>query len=510
MDSSVNRRIAKNSIILYVRLLITIFIGLWSSRILLQNLGISDYGLYNVVGGVISMFCFVSGSLSSAASRYITYNINNEVELKQIFSTIKAIHLLFALIVVLLGETVGLWLVLNKLNYPENREFAVLCVYQFSIVTAVLNIINTPYNALLIAHENMSIYAVTTLGSSILRFIITILIAYVSFDGLIFYAAAYMSILLMERIFVQLYSKHKYPEARSCIKLCKEYCRQILGFSFWTVNGNLAIICYTQGLNILLNMFFGSVVNAARGVAVQIQSVVMQFCTNLQMAFNPQIVKSYAAQELTRMHQLVITCSKFSFFLLSIIIIPIIYNIVIILKLWLGKVPEYANDFVCVMLIISLISTLSNPLVISIQATGNIKKFQIYEGTCLLTILPLSYLLLYFFDVPPISVFIVNLLVIIVAQVIRVRIVLPRIQMNIGIYTRKVVFPTIGTFFICNILPYTERLFLYQNIYSSLISVGTSVVYSIIAIFFIGCDKEERYYLLTKLHVLYGKYFRRV
>lgn len=162
------------------------------------------------------------------------------------------------------------------------------------------------------------------------------------------------------------------------------------------------------------------------------------------------------------------------------------------------------------MLIISLISTLSNPLVISIQATGNIKKFQIYEGTCLLTILPLSYLLLYFFDVPPISVFIVNLLVIIVAQVIRVRIVLPRIQMNIGIYTRKVVFPTIGTFFICNILPYTERLFLYQNIYSSLISVGTSVVYSIIAIFFIGCDKEERYYLLTKLHVLYGKYFRRV
>ncbi len=510
MDSSVNRRIAKNSIILYVRLLITIFIGLWSSRILLQNLGISDYGLYNVVGGVISMFCFVSGSLSSAASRYITYNINNEVELKQIFSTIKAIHLLFALIVVLLGETVGLWLVLNKLNYPENREFAVLCVYQFSIVTAVLNIINTPYNALLIAHENMSIYAVTTLGSSILRFIITILIAYVSFDGLIFYAAAYMSILLMERIFVQLYSKHKYPEARSCIKLCKEYCRQILGFSFWTVNGNLAIICYTQGLNILLNMFFGSVVNAARGVAVQIQSVVMQFCTNLQMAFNPQIVKSYAAQELTRMHQLVITCSKFSFFLLSIIIIPIIYNIDIILKLWLGKVPEYANDFVCVMLIISLISTLSNPLVISIQATGNIKKFQIYEGTCLLTILPLSYLLLYFFDVPPISVFIVNLLVIIVAQVIRVRIVLPRIQMNIGIYTRKVVFPTIGTFFICNILPYTERLFLYQNIYSSLISVGTSVVYSIIAIFFIGCDKEERYYLLTKLHVLYGKYFRRV
>ncbi|WP_455601263.1 lipopolysaccharide biosynthesis protein [Bacteroides rodentium] len=509
MDSSVNRRIAKNSIILYVRLLITIIIGLWSSRILLQNLGISDYGLYNVVGGVISMFCFVSGSLSSAASRYITYNINNEVELKQIFSTIKAIHLLFALIIILLGETVGLWLVLNKLNYPENREFAVLCVYQFSIVTAVLNIINTPYNALLIAHENVSIYAITTLGSSILRFIVTILIAYVSFDGLIFYAAAYMSILLMERIFVQLYSKQKYPEARSCVKLCKEYCRQILGFSFWTVNGNLAIICYTQGLNILLNMFFGSVVNAARGVAVQVQAVVMQFCTNFQMAFNPQIVKSYAAQELTRMRQLVIICSKFSFFLLSIIIIPIIYNVDIVLELWLGKVPEYTNDFVSIMLIITLISTLSNPLVISIQATGDIKKFQIYEGSCLLAILPIAYLLLHFFEIPPISVFIVNLLVLVVAQGIRIWIVLPRIQMSIGTYIRRVVFPVIGTFFICNILPYTERIFLSQNIYSLLIIAGTSVVYSIVAIFFIGCDKEERCYIVTKLRVYYEKKIRR-
>lgn len=509
MDSNANRRIVKNSAILYIRLLITIIIGLWSSRILLQNLGISDYGLYNVVGGVIAMFCFVSGSLTSAASRYITYNINNGEKLKQIFSTIKAIHLLFALIIIVLGETIGLWLVINKLNYPESREFAVHCVYQFSIVTAVLNVINTPYNALLVAHENMSTYAVTTLGSSILRFIATILIAYVSFDGLIFYAAAYMSILLIERIFVQLYSKYKYSEARSNIKLYKEDCRQILGFSFWTINGNLAIICYTQGLNILLNMFFGSVVNAARGVAVQVQTVVMQFCTNFQMAINPQIVKSYAAKELSRMHQLVIISSKFSFFLLSIIIIPIIYNVDIILELWLGIVPEYTKEFVRIMLIITLLSTLSNPLVTSIQATGNIKKFQIYEGTCLLTILPISYLLLRFFDVPPISVFVVNLLVAIAAQAIRMWIVLPRIQMSIKNYFRKVVIPTVGTYTVCNILPYAETIFLQKDIQSSLIIVSTSIVFSMMSIFFIGCNKDERCYILTKIHVFYGKFFSR-
>lgn len=509
MDSSENKRIAKNSAILYVRLLITIIIGLWSSRILLQNLGISDYGLYNVVGGVITMFCFVSGSLTSAASRYITYNIDNKDKLKQIFSTIKAIHLLFALIIVLLGETGGLWLVLNKLNYSESREFAVHCVYQFSVVTAVLNVINTPYNALLVAHENMSIYAVTTLGSSILRFIATVLIAYVPFDGLIFYAATYMSILLMERIFVQLYSKHKYSEARSCIRLYKEDCRQILGFSFWTVNGNLAIICYTQGLNILLNMFFGSVVNAARGVAVQVQSVVMQFCTNFQMAINPQIVKSYAAQELSRMHQLVIISSKFSFFLLSIIIIPIIYNVEIILGLWLGNVPKYTKEFVCIILIITLLSTLSNPLVTSIQATGNIKKFQIYEGTCLLTILPISYMLLRFLEAPPISVFVVNLFVAIVAQAMRMWIVLPRIQMSIKKYFREVVAPTIGTFTVCNILPYMETIFLQKDIQSALTIVSTSITFSVVSIFFIGCNKDERYYILTKAHGFYDKCFSR-
>ena len=509
MDNTENRRLAKNSVIVYIRLVLTIIIGLWSSRYLLQNLGFSDYGLYNVVGGVITMFCFLNGSLISAASRFVTYNINNYEKLQRIFSTIKLIHLLFALLVVFLGETVGLWFVLNKLSYPVNREIAVYYVYQASIVTAVLNIINTPYNALLIAHENMSIYAVSTLGSTILRFLITILIAYIPYDGLIFYAIAYMSILLLERVFVQLYSRYKYPESRINIKFYKEECKSILSFSFWTVNGNLAIICYTQGLNILLNMFFGSIVNAARGIAVQVQSVVMQFCSNFQMVINPQIIKSYASEDLNRMHRLVILSSKFSFFLTSIIIIPIIYNSDTILRLWLGDVPDYAKDFVNIMLIISLLSTISNPLTTSIQATGNIKKFQIYEGTSLMAILPVSYIVLKLFDAPPISVFVVNLIIIIITQGVRVWIVLPNIGMSKKIYFREVIIPICLTFIVCNILPCIEYMYLLHNICTLLIITISSLICSMLVIFFIGCSMTERNFLIAKLRVEYEKRFNR-
>lgn len=500
-----NKQIAKNSIILYIRLLLTIIVGLWSSRILLHNLGFSDYGLYNVVGGVIAMFCFVNGSLTSAASRFITYYLNDNEKLKCIFSTIKAIHLLFALIIIILGETIGLWFVINKLNYPEEREFAVHCIYQFTIITSVLNIINTPYNALLVAHENMSIYATTAMASTLLRFIVTILIAFVPFDRLIFYAAAYMIILFAERVFLQVYLKCRYPESKVTIKMYKVEAKQILGFSFWNVNGNLAILCYTHGLNILLNIFYGSVVNAARGIAVQVQSIIVQFCSNFQMAVNPQIVKSYASQNLDRMHQLLIVSSKFSFFLLSIIIIPIIYNADIILKLWLGEVPRYTRGFVSIMLIISLISTLSNPIVASIHATGNIKKFQIYEGSILLTILPISYLIVKFFNVQPISVFLVNLVVAIIAQGIRIRIVLPRIEMNTKLYLQKVIVPITMFFGASNIVPYIVYRYLPHDIYTSCFSVFLSVVYSIFTAYFIGCNKEERIYLFSKLKSFYDK-----
>ena len=505
MNDGADKRLAKNSIVLYFRLILTIAIGLWSSRILLKNLGFDDYGLYNVVGGVITMFGFINASLTSSVTRFITYNINNVEKLKSIFGTVKVIHLLFAWIVIAVGETIGLWFVLNKLEFPESRELAVHCVYQFSIVTAALNIVNTPYNALLVAHENMPVYAFTTLGSSILRFIATILIAYIFLDGLIFYALACMIILLCERIFVQQYSKYKYPESRVKLQFAKQDGKKILGFSCWSVIGDFSVVCYTQGLNILLNMFYGSIANAARGVAVQIQSVVTQFCTNFQMAVKPQIIKNFADGEISRMHQLIILSSKFTFYLLSIIIIPIMYNSDMILELWLKNVPEYTSSFVRVMLLITLLSSLSNPLITAIHATGNIKKFQIYEGICLLTILPVSYVTVKLFKVPPVSVFIVNLVLTIITQVIRVQIVLPRIQMHITTYVRQIIVPTILTFIVCNVLAYVLCLYFPHSVLYSCISILLILLFCCVSVILVGCNRAERKFIFEKSHNVYNK-----
>lgn len=505
MNDEANKRIAKNSMVLYLRLILTIVIGLWSSRILLKNLGFNDYGLYNVVGGVITMFGFINASLTSSATRFITFNINNKEELRSVFGTVKVIHLLFALIIIVIGETLGLWFVFNKLEFPEGRELAVHCVYQFSIAMAILNIINTPYNALLVAHENMSIYAFTTLGSVILRFIATILIAYVFFDRLIFYAFACMIILLCERLFVNLYSRYKYPESRAKAKFAKQNGKKILKFSFWSVIGDFSVVCYTQGLNILLNIFYGSIANAARGIAVQIQSIVTQFCTNFQMAVKPQIIKSFAENDIHRMHQLIILSSKFTFYLLSIIIIPIVYNSDVILKLWLQEVPKYTQSFVCIILLITLLSSLSNPLITAIHATGNIKKFQVCEGLCLLTILPISYITLKFFEVPPISVFIINLFIAIITQVIRAQIVLPSIQMRFNTYLRQIIAPAVLTFAACNIFAYVFGLYLPHSLLYTGINILLTLIICCVIIITIGCNKAERIFILNKIHNVYNK-----
>lgn len=485
---------------LYLRMLLSMFMGLYSSRALLQNLGFTDYGLYNVVGGVIAMLGFINASLSSASSRFITYNIEDFCKLKKVISTIKTIYYILALIIIILGETIGLWFILVQLNIPPERITACIWVYQCSIMTTALNIICTPYNALIIAKEKISIYAIITLIDSLFRMLAAISIPLIPCDGLIFYAVAYMFIIILERLFIQLYTWHRFPVSKIRCKLYKNEGKQLLGFSFWTVNGNLAILCYTEGLNILLNIFFGSIVNAARSIAVQVQSVAMQFCSNFQIAINPQIIKSYAMSDINRMHELVYASSKFSFLLISIIVTPILYTIEDILHLWLGKVPEHTGAFVRITLLTTLISAFSNPLVTSIQATGKIKKFQIYEGSCLLAVIPISLLLLNFFNTQPISVFIVNFVIAIIAQCVRIWIVLPEIGMSINLYLKIVIIPTILAFCASQFIPYIEFQYLPNDRLSTpFIIVISSLLHSSICIYFIGCTAKEKLFITQKI-----------
>ena len=377
-----NKRIAKNTLLLYIRMIFTMLISLYTSRVILNTLGITDFGIYNVVGGIISLLGFVTSSLGGASSRYITFELGkgNKNKLKKIFGNILSIHILFSIAIFILGETIGLWFFYNKLQIPLERFNAAFWVYQFSIFTSILSFISIPYNAVIIAHEKMSAFAYISIIDVILKLLIVYLLLIIPYDKLIIYSILFFCIQAFDRIIYGVYCSKHFEETHTKLQIDKNLFKELFDFAFWTMGGNLACIGYTQGLNILLNIFFGPAINAARGIAVQVQSVVRNFCLNFQTAINPQITKNYAKKDLAQMHSLIQISSKYSFLLLYLISLPLILEAPIVLKWWLGIVPEHTINFLRIILCTSLVVSLSNPFLISIYATGMIKKFQIIEG----------------------------------------------------------------------------------------------------------------------------------
>lgn len=508
--SEKNKRIAKNTLLLYVRMLFMMVIGLYTSRIILQTLGVQDFGIYNVVGGVIAMLGFLQGSLGSASSRYITYDLGkgDMNVMKRTFGNIKSIHWILSGLVFLLGETIGLWFVMEKLNIPEERETAAFWVYQFSILTSIVAIVSVPYNAAIIAHERMSAFAYISIYEAVARLVIVFLLLATHFDKLIVYALLLFLVQLSSRVIYNVYSAKNFEETR--VKPCcdRTLFKEIFLFAGWTMNGNLAVIGYTQGLNIVLNLFFGPAVNAARGIAVQVQNISQQFCLNFQMALNPQITKSYAQKDLDYMHNLIIASSKFSFFIMLFIAMPLMLEARLVLHWWLGIVPAHTVNFLRLILCTSLLFTLSNPIIISIHATGDLKRFQLIEGTMLLSIVPIAYLLLKFFAIPPESVFLVHIIVEGCTQYARLRIVLPMIGMNLRPYFYKVICRIMFVVLSVPILPMVVYMNMSENIYSFLIVCLTCVLCSTCGIYFLGCNKEERSFVRNKLQLLINKYKR--
>lgn len=488
------QRIVQNTLMLYIRMLLIMSVTLYTSRIILNTLGVEDYGIYNVVSGVIVMIGFLYSSLGGAGARFIAFTLGKEDwgELKQIFATILCIHFILAAVVVLIGETIGLWFVLHKLVIPEERLNAALWVYHCSIVTTVISIISVPYNSLIIAHERMTAFAYISIIEVILKLVIVLLLFYIPYDKLIVYSILYLVVQVIIRLIYNRYCFIHFPESKtSCIwnpRLLKE----IAVYAGWTMNGNLAVIGYTQGINILLNLFFGPIVNAARGIAVQVQAATMTFVQNFQMAINPQLVKSYAISDMEYMHKLVIVLSKYGFFLMLILVFPIFFLIYSVLKIWLGMVPEYTVNFVYIMLLIGLFSPLGGALTNAIHATGNIKKFQIYEGTSLLMVVPLAYVLLKAYHIPPEGVMLVYFVVEMFTLGLRIWIVLPRISMSYSIYFSKVILPVLVLlpFFVLPILLLSvpkELSFGKLIIYA--LSAG---VYMLVCIGMVGVNSSER------------------
>lgn len=484
-------------------------ISLYTSRLILRTLGVIDFGIYNVVGGVITMLGFLSTSLSVATSRFITFDIGvGDIEkLKKTFSSVVFIHYTLAFVILFLGETVGLWFVLTQLNIPSGRYTAAMITYQFSIFSAILGIISVPYNSTIIAHEKMQAFAYISLLDATLKLGIVYLLLIIPFDKLITYSSLFFLIQLADRGVYYAYSKKKFIETRVKPKYDNKQFLVIASYAGWTLIGNLAYVGFTQGLNILLNIFFGPVVNAARGIAVQVQAACLQFTVNFQTAFNPQLTKSYAKGDLPRMHSLIVHGSKFSYFILLFIIVPLIIEAHTVLKAWLGLVPEHTENFLKLVLVSGLLGTLSNVIVTSVHATGNIRKFQIIEGSLLLTIVPIAYIGLKFFLIPPEGVFVVHICVEIITEFVRLYLVLPLIGMAIKSYIIKVIKPILLTTVLSPIVPLLVNHFVKGEIQNFIIICLTCIFYESVLVYFVGCDNNERNFINSQLKVIINRVF---
>lgn len=489
-----NKRIAKNTLYLYLRMFITLIVGLYTSRVVLQTLGIEDYGIYNVVGGVVVMFSFINSSMATATQRFITYALGkkDEIFLKRVFSTSVLIFFAIAFLIIFLSETIGLWFLTHKMQIPAGRIEAVMWVYQFSILSTVIGLLGIPYNALIIAYEKMNVFAYLSVLEVVMRLLIVFALVFFPVDKLILYAFLNVVVQLLIFLCYRVYCKKNFEVTSFSLLFDKSLFKEMFVFSGWTMTGNISVVCYTQGLNILLNLFFGPAVNAARGVAVQVQTVLRNFCVNFQTAVNPQITKSYVQSDFYHLHSLILTSSKFSFFLLFFVSLPVMLETTFILKIWLGMVPEHTENFIRLILMSSMIIALSNPLIVALQATGRIKKFQILESAVLLCNPFISYFLLKFTNVPPEIVFIVQLGLELCAQYVRIRIILPNIQMPIGIYMKGVVYPILKVICIAPIAPLLIYYWGSDGVASFFAVCIASVVAVLFCVYYLACTSEER------------------
>lgn len=388
-----NKRIAKNTMALYLRMLFMMVISLYTSRVILDKLGEIDYGIYNVVGGFVSMFAVVSGTMTTATQRYLTFEIGKgkDGDLRSIFSTTVLIHIIFAIIVLILGETIGVWFLNTHMNFPPDRYEATNWVFQYSLLAFLLNICMTPYHGAIIAYEKMTVFAWLSILEAVLKLAICYVITLTAFDKLSVYACliAATQIVLMGCYYF--YCKSNFEHCRVEFKLNRQYISSIFSFFGWNLIGSMAMVLKDQGVNIVLNMFFGPVVNAARGISYQVQSKIHGFVHNFQVAMNPQIIKYYAAEQKEAMYKLVFRGAKISYLLLLTLSLPIIFEAPLVLDVWLKAVPENTVLFLRIILFTALLNTLSNPLIVSMHASGIVRDFQIVVGGLSLLTLPLVY-----------------------------------------------------------------------------------------------------------------------
>lgn len=504
----VNKRIARNTFLLYVRMILLMFIGLYTSRVVLKTLGVSDYGIYNLVGGFVAMIAYMNTVFVASTQRFLSFSLgeNDENNLVRVFCSSLTVHLILAFAIVVIAETVGLWIVNTQLVIDPSRMYAANWVFQCSIMSLLFTIFGIPFNACVVAHEHMGVYAYISIFDAISKLLIAYALWYIQIDKLILYALLLVVVSFVDVLLIWTYCKKKFPECKFSLIWDKKIISKMSSYAGWTAVGTMGFTFKDQALNIILNLFFGTVVNAARGISIQVNGIVNQFATNFFMAVSPQITKQYASGNIDGSCKLVYSSAKFAFFLLAIIVVPIIINIDFILRVWLDVVPEYTSQFLQIVLIGTLIGSLSTSTTTAIQATGKIRNFQIGISLIFLLELPIAYLLLfkgykpYWAAMPSI-----------VTQTIGVFFRFYMLKQQVASYDYRlfmysVVFRSfliVGVCFACMV--YISRSFevcLTTFVCTSLISLSLMSV----AIFYCGLSCNERQYVLNYIRKIINKY----
>ena len=507
-DTSVNnKRIAKNTLLLYVRTLFIMLVTLYTSRVVLNTLGVTDYGIYNVVGGVVMMFSVISSSLSSSISRFITYELGhgNFEKLKRIFSTSVNIQIGISVLILVLAEIFGVWFLNAKMNIPAERLTAANWVLQCSLLSFIINLISVPYNACIIAHERMSAFAYISILEAVLKLAVVYMLLVSSYDKLATYAVLLVAVALIIRMAYSLYCRRHFEESRYKFVYDKPLVKEMTGFAGWNFFGSSAYMLNTQGVDMLINIFFGVMLNAARGIATQVQNAVMQFVNNFTIAVNPQITKSYAAGEMEYMYKLVCRGARFSYFLLFLFVVPIVCEADYILRLWLKIVPEHAPTFLRLTLFGSLMMLLGNSMLTAISATGNIRRYQLWVTIVGCLVFPLTWIA-FKLGSPPETTYVIFIVIYFLLVFVRLYIAKGLLNFPVRLYMTDVMLRISMVSAISFILPLLVICNMEEGFFRLCLTCIVSLLSTALTIWVLGLQKSERRKIANKIQSIVSRF----
>lgn len=506
-NSSSNKRIAKNTLLLYFRQIITMVVSLYTSRIVLNTLGVTDYGIYNVVGGIVAMFAFLNSTMASASQRYLAFDIaqDNERKLAQTFSLTFLSYVIIAVLAFLLCELIAVWFLNSQMNIPEDRMAAANWVLQCSILMFVVNIMAAPYMSLVIARERMNVYAYACIADAVIKLIAVYLLGIIHFDKLKLYSVLMLCTSSCITFFYVVYCKHSFKECVHKLYFDKKRLLEMFSFAGWNVMGSVANILRSHGINIVLNLFFNPAVNAARGIAFQVNSAIASFSNNFYTAVRPQIIKTYASQHTDEMFNIIFFSSRLAFFLLTVISLPVLLLTDEILLIWLVVPPELASLFIQLTILNSLVEVLNFPLVNGLQACGKIRGYQVFISFAYITVLPISYIL-YKIGFPEETAMVVNIIVVVLCAIPRLWFCKRYIHLSIRAYLIQVMARVLLVFALSYLIGWSLASIAIPvgMIASTLSKFLLIAIETCVIIWLLGLTKQERTritgLILNKIH----------